>query len=76
MRSRSPTIAMEPQVVVAVRPICVKARVAAQMLDISQRQLYELTAPRGPIPCVRMGNSIRLFRVADLEKWAKQQAQK
>lgn len=32
---------------------------AAATLEISERQLWGKTQPRGPIPCVRIGNSVR-----------------
>jgi len=32
---------------------------AAGMLSISERSLWGRTAPRGPIPCVRIGSSVR-----------------
>jgi hypothetical protein len=34
-------------------------REAAQACSISERQLWAQTQPRGPIPCVRIGNSVR-----------------
>lgn len=36
-----------------------KGRRAAQACEISERQLWAQTQPRGPIPCVRIGNSVR-----------------
>lgn len=35
------------------------SREAAQACSISERQLWARTQPRGPIPCVRIGNSVR-----------------
>ncbi len=35
------------------------ARQAAQACSISERQLWAHTQPRGPIPCVRIGSSVR-----------------
>ncbi len=32
---------------------------AARALAISERSLWSLTAPCGPIPCVRLGRSVR-----------------
>jgi hypothetical protein len=32
---------------------------AAATLEISERQLWGKTQPRGPIPCVRIGNCVR-----------------
>ncbi len=34
-------------------------RQAAQACNISERQLWAKTNPRGPIPCVRLGRSVR-----------------
>lgn len=51
----------------ALRPI-----EAAKALGISPRTLWGLTAPRGPIPCVKIGDGKRsavLYRLADLESW-------
>jgi len=36
-----------------------KSQQAAQACNISERQLWAQTTPRGPIPCVRIGNSVR-----------------
>jgi hypothetical protein len=45
---------------------------------ISQRHLWNLTQPRGPIPCVRLGRRV-FYKPADLEKFlesvARQQAE-
>lgn len=32
---------------------------AAKRLNISPRALWALTAPRGPVPCVRLGKAVR-----------------
>ena len=34
-------------------------REASQACSISERQLWAQTQPRGPIPCVRIGSSVR-----------------
>ncbi len=39
--------------------ILLKPREAAARLSISERQLWQFTQPRGPIPCVRIGSSVR-----------------
>jgi len=52
-----------PAPVLALRP-----REAAKALGISERLLWSLTAPRGPIPVVRVG-AARLYRLADLDGW-------
>jgi hypothetical protein len=36
-----------------------RPREAANRLAISERQLWAQTDPRGPIPCVRIGKSVR-----------------
>lgn len=41
---------------------------AAERLSISERKLWDLTAPRGPIPSVRIGRSVRYY-LADLTAW-------
>ena len=35
------------------------ARETATALRISERSLWSLTEPRGPIPCIRLGRSVR-----------------
>jgi excisionase family DNA binding protein len=47
-------------------------RQAAEALGFSERKLWSLTSPRGPIPCVRIGKSVR-YSVAALEAWVEQQ---
>jgi hypothetical protein len=47
---------------------------AAQALGISLRTLWSYTAPRGPIPCLRLGNPRRptvLYLVSELEAFLK-----
>ena len=41
---------------------------AARALAVSQRTLWGLTTPRGPIPCVRIGRSVR-YAADDLQRW-------
>lgn len=50
------------------------AREAAKSLAISTRSLWSLTQPRGPLPCVRIGRSVR-YDFRDLEKWIEGQKQ-
>lgn len=45
-------------------PLAINLGEAARMLSISQRSLWALTEPRGPIPCVRLGRSVRYSVVA------------
>lgn len=51
-----------------VQPLLVTAPQAARMLGISERTLWSLTAPRGPIPVVRIGRSVR-YSLDDLRVW-------
>jgi predicted DNA-binding transcriptional regulator AlpA len=44
------------------------AREAAAALTVSERFLWGITAPRGDLPCVRLGRSVR-YHVSDLEAW-------
>ncbi|MHB1035125.1 MAG: helix-turn-helix domain-containing protein [Pirellulales bacterium] len=41
---------------------------AAETLSISPRTLWSLSAPRGPIPTVKVGRRV-LYAIADLESW-------
>jgi excisionase family DNA binding protein len=49
-------------------PLLVKSRAAATTLSVSERTLWALTAPRGPIPAIRVGRSVR-YSLADLRAW-------
>ena len=44
-------------------------RDAARALSISERTLWGLTAPRGPIRAVRVGKRLQRYAVGDLERW-------
>lgn len=60
-------------------PLALRPRDAAKALGISARTLWELTAPRGPIPCLRIGHGKRqtvLYPVAELQAWLSRQAAK
>jgi len=48
--------------------LAVDVRDAARMLSISERALWSLTSPRGPVPAVRLGRSVR-YGVRALEEW-------
>ena len=48
--------------------LAVPPREAARLLSISERTLWGLTAPRGPIPAVRLGRSVR-YDVGALRRW-------
>src|SRR5262245_22001960 len=52
-------------------PLLLTADQAAELLAISPSTLKELTAPRGPIPVVRIGRSVRYSR-ATLAEWISQ----
>ena len=39
--------------------LAVPAREAARMLSISERSLWSITRPRGDLPCIRFGRSVR-----------------
>jgi hypothetical protein len=61
----------------AVR-LLLTSREAATALSISPRMLWKLTAPRGPIPAIRLGGrgaTARALRysVDDLRAWIKEQ---
>jgi predicted DNA-binding transcriptional regulator AlpA len=61
-----------------VESLALRPREAATALGISARTLWGLTAPRGPIRCVRIGPGRRravLYAVADLQTWLSQQAE-
>lgn len=58
-------------------PLALRPREAAASLGISARTLWGLTAPRGPIPCVRVGSGKRrtvLYPTAELQTWLSRQA--
>ena len=56
------------------KPYMIPARDAARMLSVSERTLYAMTAPRGPIASVRIGradsgNPRVLYSVETLRAW-------
>lgn len=56
----------------ALQPLAATTREAAQMLRVSQRTLWGLTAPRGPIPSFRHDGKTRgpvHYRVIDLKTY-------
>jgi hypothetical protein len=58
-------------------PLALRPREAARALGISTRTLWGLTAPRGPIPCVRVGEGRRktvLYPLDDLRVWLSRRA--
>ncbi len=48
-----------------------KGKEAAERMKISTRKLWDLTAPRGTLPCVRIDGSVR-YKAEDLEQWITQ----
>jgi excisionase family DNA binding protein len=57
-----------------VEPLLLTAREAAALLAVSEKTLWNHTAPRGNcIPAVRFGKSLRYSRAA-LESWIADQA--
>ena len=60
------TDATNPQVRVR---LLLTPRDAAAALAISERTLWSFTAPRGPIPCVRIGRAVR-YPVTSLAAFA------
>jgi hypothetical protein len=51
----------------AAKPMLLNARQAAKSLSISERTLHSMTAPRGPIPAVKIGTRV-CYAVPDLER--------
>lgn len=51
-----------------VPKLLLTSREAARALSISQRTLWSLTAPRGPIPAVHLSRSVR-YSEATLRRW-------
>jgi predicted DNA-binding transcriptional regulator AlpA len=52
----------------SVTSLLLSARDAARSLNISERTLWALTAPRGDIPPVRIGRRV-LYAPSDLIAW-------
>ena len=51
----------------AAKPLLLNAQQAAKSLSISRGTLFNLTAPRGPIPSVKLGARV-CYAVSDLER--------
>jgi len=49
--------------------------IAAKVLGIGQRKLWNLTHPRGPIKCVKAG-TCTLYPVSELRAWLANEAAK
>jgi hypothetical protein len=56
----------------SITPILLTLRQAAESMGFSERKLWDLTAPRGPIQCVRIGRSVR-YEPDTLKIYAKEQ---
>jgi excisionase family DNA binding protein len=54
--------------------LLLSTREAAKLLGISDRSLWNLTAPRGPVPAIRFGSIVR-YSPDDLRAWIKQSRQ-
>ena len=56
----------------SLSPLLVSASTARELLgDISDRTLYKLTLPNGPIACIRLGGpgSPRLYPIGELDRF-------
>jgi excisionase family DNA binding protein len=49
---------------------------AAKALSISERTLWGMTVPRGPLPAIKIGRRGVRYAVADLQAWIESQNQK
>ncbi len=54
--------------ITGVDKLAMPIREAAKALSISERTLWSLTSPRGPIRCVRAGTRV-LYPLATLQAW-------
>jgi hypothetical protein len=72
-RPRSTTTGTADTALGASDSLALRPREAAKALGIGQRLLWDLTAPRGPIPAVRVGRCI-LYPVDGLKRWLADQA--
>ncbi len=50
--------------------LLVDSKEACRLLSLGERNLWSMTAPRGPIPSVRIGRCVR-FSVASLEEFVR-----
>ncbi|HYT87896.1 MAG TPA: helix-turn-helix domain-containing protein [Gemmataceae bacterium] len=57
-----------PPILSAPLQLLLAPRAAAAALSVSERTLWGLSAPRGPIPVVRLGRSVR-YDLRDLEEF-------
>ncbi|MEI8380911.1 MAG: helix-turn-helix domain-containing protein [Planctomycetota bacterium] len=56
------------QAVGQIEPLLVPTGEAARRLSISERLLWDMTYPRGPIPSVKVGSRV-LYSVEALRQW-------
>lgn len=78
MRIATPAVVRVNATDLAKTRLCLRPVEAATALGISPRTLWGLTAPRGPIPCLRVGHGKRqsvLYPVAELQAWLSQQVE-
>lgn len=61
---QSPSTSSDQQL---LKPLLMSARQAAKTLSVSTGTLYNLTAPRGPIPSVKLGARV-CYATIDLER--------
>jgi len=59
----------------ALSRLLLTARQASEALSISERTLWSITVPRGPLPVVKVGRSVR-YCPTDLDAWIELQKQK
>lgn len=55
-------------------PLLLTARAAANALQVSERTLWSLTQPRGPIPAVRLSRRLVRYDPRTLADWIASQA--
>ena len=58
---------------VRIEPLLLTPRETAKALSMCERTLYSLTAPRGDIPVIRIGNLVR-YNIEDLREWARRKS--
>lgn len=63
-----------PKQAQATEQLLIDARKAAALLSMSERTLWALTIPRGPIPAIHMGRSVR-YSMEALRAWIQNAAQ-
>ena len=56
-------------------PLALRPKDAAKALGIGQGKLWELSHPRGPIPCAKIG-TCTVYPIEALRAWLAEQADK